>query len=142
MKNKVKWINNLLFLLGIVLILNSSLRTITGNVVNENFQIGNSIFGVIFIVLGIVLFLAEKRGKLEEKVRIFTTKKFEKETKKHPKKEIDRAIKKIKEGLGKQEHLKYLEGYSIRTSKGARILYERKGNEVYLTGYNPSSKHH
>ena len=44
---------------GLLLIANSSLINITGNVISESVNIGGSISGLIFIVLGIALFFTK-----------------------------------------------------------------------------------
>ena len=61
-----------------------------------------------------------------------------KDIKKHPIKPIEKAIRKIGTGLGKQENLKYIQGGSIRTSKGGRIQYEPKGKNIFLRSYTPN----
>ena len=67
---------------------------------------------------------------------------FKKDIKKHPQKYIQNAIDKIGTGLGNEERLKHLKMWSIRTSKGGRILYEKEKDTATLVGYNPPGKHY
>ena len=73
MKEKLVRILSFLFLLaGFFLILNSSVRNITGNIIRENLSAGGSILGLALIIGGIVLLLAkreERLGNLEEKLK-------------------------------------------------------------------------
>jgi len=142
MKKGLKSTGITVLIIGAFLILNSAL-TITGNVVStpNSSMSGDSLFGFIFIVGGLVIFMARDQG-LEGKLEIIKTEAFEKAIKKHNLKPIQRAIEKIGTGLGKEEHLKYLKGKSIRTSRDGRILYERVGNVVTLNNYLPPSKHY
>lgn len=64
MKKSLKRIGIFSFLIGLFLIINHSLMSITGNVINETVQIGGSILGLIFIIAGAALFLVE--GGLEK----------------------------------------------------------------------------
>jgi len=135
----------LITLIGFVFILNSSFRSITGNVVRESIHLGGSIFGLIFIIGGLVLFLAnQKAGGLEGKLNIITTKGFDKMVKRVPKKEVENALDKIGTGKGKEEYIKegkYKGHWSIRTSKGARIYYLLEGSRANVTAYETSSEH-
>ena len=49
-------------LIGFIFIINSSVKSITGNIINETTHVGGSIFGFTFIIGGIVLFLASQGG--------------------------------------------------------------------------------
>jgi len=52
--------------IGLILIANLSLISITGYVINGNFKIGGSVLGLAFIIGGLALFLAGKEGRLEK----------------------------------------------------------------------------
>lgn len=133
------WI--LLIVVGVLLLLNS-FSGITGFVVSENLQGGLSIvWGLVFIVGGILLFvvLRERESKL---IKIIRTKTFEKAIKKIPKKPIESTIAKIGTGLAKQERLMHQKGKnSIRVSKGGRIIYSTEGNAVRLLDYLPDHRY-
>lgn len=83
MNNPLKKIKFILFVFGLVLIANSSLIKITGYAVNESFRVGGSVLGLVFIVFGIVLFLAEKEGGLEKTLaqQILESRRFDPKTK-------------------------------------------------------------
>lgn len=138
----LKILSLLIILTGIISILNSSLKTITGNVINEELNLGSSILGLILIIGGLVLFLASKKGGGGDGlVKIISSKRFEKSIKKQPKEDIERALEKLGTGLANEEFLKYENKWSIRVNKGARILYDRAPNEITLYEYIPSSEH-
>jgi len=134
----------LLILIGFILIINSSLKTIVGNVVSESASIGSSISGLILIIFGIVLFLASQKGgggNLEKKLKVISSKRFERSIRRQPKEEIDRALEKLGTGLANEEYLKYSDKWSIRVSKGGRILYDRTPTEIVLYEYSPPGEH-
>lgn len=132
----------LIILTGIISILNSSLKTIIGNVIDGGSSLGGSILGLVLIIGGLVLFLASKKGgRGDGLVRIISTKRFEKSIKRQPKEDIERALNKLGTGLANEEFLKYEDKWSIRVNKGARILYDRTPNEITLYEYVPSSEH-
>lgn len=125
-------------LLGAILIL-SSFRGITGFSIAENIGYNSiRIIGVAMIVIGILVLQAE-RGSERGLRTIIRTKNFEKAIKGHNMEEIERAVSKIGTGLGREEKLKREEDYSIRTSKGGRIIY-RYANQhiVELKDYTPA----
>jgi len=66
MKKPQFFLSLILIIAGFILISSVSLSKITGNVVSEKPIIGFSSFGFIFLILGIVLFLMDKEGKLEK----------------------------------------------------------------------------
>jgi Txe/YoeB family toxin of Txe-Axe toxin-antitoxin module len=132
----------LIILTGIISILNSSLKTIVGNVINEGSNLSGSILGLALIIGGLVLFLASKKGGGGDGlVKIISTKRFEKSIKRQPKDDIERALEKLGTGLANEEFLKYEDKWSIRVNKGARILYDRNPKEITLYEYVPSSEH-
>lgn len=56
---------------GLFLIMASTTFTLTGNVVNNSgkgIQVGSSIFGIAFLVVGLASFLAKKEGNLAKRV--------------------------------------------------------------------------
>jgi len=58
----------LFLILGFVLILNSSIRNITGNIIEGGINFGDSLLGLAFISVGLVFFLT-KESELEKKVK-------------------------------------------------------------------------
>jgi len=76
MKKGLKTLGIGIILLGIAFIVNYSLVSITGNVVSENIRATGSILGIIFMVIGIALFLAEEGGleKISKKQKKAITK--------------------------------------------------------------------
>lgn len=75
-------------------------------------------------------------------MHIIRTEHFEKAIRGHDEEAIERAIRKIGSGLGKQEKLKHLSGHAIRVSRGGRIRYEYRGsNTVELLDYLPDHKY-
>ena len=132
-----------LIIISLILISNSVVINITGYIINENFTFGGSVLGFIFLIGGLALFLSSQKseGGLEKEIKITKSKKFIKSIKNHPKEEIDRVLKKIGTGLADEKYLKYRNAWSLRVSKGARILYEKTPDEIILIAYEPSSKH-
>jgi len=145
--NLKRFLGVLFFWVGITFMLNS-FSGITGySIVEEIAKPTSSIFGFVFIIVGLVLFLYQQGkekagGGLEKKINIIRTKKFEKSIKKKPIKEIENALKKLGTGLANEEYLKHEDKWSIRIDKGARILYDRNGDEIVLYEFVPSSKHY
>jgi Txe/YoeB family toxin of Txe-Axe toxin-antitoxin module len=73
--------------------------------------------------------------------RIIRTKHFNKAIRGHEN-EVERTIEKLDRGVGKKEPLKHREGYSIRTTKGGRIIYDVKGSDkIVLMDYTPDHKY-
>jgi Txe/YoeB family toxin of Txe-Axe toxin-antitoxin module len=137
-----KILSLLIILIGIILILSSSIKTVTGNAISETINTGNSILGIIFILGGVFLFLASRKGGGGNGlVKIIRTERFEKSIKKQSKEDIERALKKLGTGLANEERLKYEDKWSIRVNKGARTLYDRTPDEITLYEYVPSSEH-
>ncbi len=133
-----------IILLGLVLIANSSLMSITGYVIDESVRVGGSIFGLVFVVVGIGLFFSQKAGGLEKTLKIIRTEQFERAIKRVPKKIIENALAKLGTGKGNEEYIKegpYGGYWSIRASKGARIYYSLEGDTAKVMAYEPSSRH-
>jgi len=115
-------------------------RGITGLAVSETFEIPiNFWLGFAFFVIGVGILMVDRRESgLEQKIRvnsnpeIIWTKKFKKSIGRDRGmgRKIDSAIQKITSGIGKSERLKHQEGYSVRVTKGARLIYtfDGKGN--------------
>lgn len=82
-------------------------------------------------------------GKSENPLpRIIKTMRFEKAIRNHDEAAIERAIRKIGTGLGKEEKLKHDAAYSIRVSKGGRIIYDRRDDgTVVLEDYLPAHQY-
>ena len=69
MQKKIKKLGVLIFLLGTVIIINSSLFNLTGNIIGNANNFFDSILGLILIIGGLALFLSQKSGNgLEVKV--------------------------------------------------------------------------
>ena len=83
-----------------------------------------------------------EKGKLEVKVLpVIKTERFERAIKNHDIHSINRAIEKLTKGGGKREKLSHLDGFSIRTSKKGRIIYDVKDGEYVLKDYLPDHKY-
>ncbi len=76
-----------------------------------------------------------------EHPRIIRTVQFEKAIRNHNKTSIERAIKKIGTGKGKEIYKPLLGHRSIRESRGGRLLFDKKGGEYVLVDYVPQSEH-
>ncbi|MCK5625119.1 hypothetical protein KAI04_04735 [Candidatus Pacearchaeota archaeon] len=64
---KLKWSGFVFILIGFVFIINSSFKSITGNIIQEGIHLSGSILGFVFLIAGLVLFLASKKaGGLEK----------------------------------------------------------------------------
>ena len=85
----------------------------------------------------------QKESRLAEQanqLNIIRTEHFERAIQGHEK-AIERAIKKIGTGKGKEEKLSNGTGFSMRVTKGGRMFYERNGNTYKLTGYTEDHKY-
>ena len=157
-KRKIRIISIVLIIVGIAILLNWN--SITGNIISEKIGLETNsilrmVIGLGLIIGGSLVFLAreregalvqklqENRGNLPEKTdsekEVFLTNKFKKRIKKEDRKAIRNAVKKIGTGLGKEEQLVYHGEnlYSIRSTKGGRILFEYEANrsKVNLMDY-------
>tara|TARA_Y100000034_G_C6907887_1_gene421897 strand:+ start:175 stop:603 length:429 start_codon:yes stop_codon:yes gene_type:complete len=127
-----------LFLIG-VFILTSSQSGITGNIVSDRVNAISSIFGLVFIIGGLVLFMAKKSlvsitGSGET---IVVSNKFKKSIKNRDIDEVNEALRKIGTTLGKEEFLRHMKEYSIRVNKKDRILFNRYNpREITLDKYD------
>ncbi len=142
--NKFKIIALLLMLNG-ALISFSSFSGITGLIVFEEAGSAvDSILGIIMFIGGIVLFLYDLEERAGGPPKIIKTKSFEKSLKNHKSelKRIENAIGKIGSGLANEEYLKHEKIWSIRTSHGGRIVYDKANGQVILQGYSPPSRHY
>jgi hypothetical protein len=137
-KSKIRFFVGIFSLImGFILILNS-LSGITGFVVSENIEkTPSSVFGLVFLISGLALLLIERQEKEGLLASMVKTRKFEKATRKHNPKEIRKALAKIGTGLAGEEYLRHEKVWSVRTSKGGRITYERDGKEIKLLDYFP-----
>lgn len=70
MQKRLKKLGVTIILLGFVLIINSSLIKITGNVISESFNMGDSIFGLVLIIGGLALFLSQE-GKSGLEIKVY-----------------------------------------------------------------------
>mgnify|MGYP001591357399 CR=1 FL=1 len=138
---------NLKRILGVVLLIlgifiTGSNFAYTGAVIGVNSSV--SFFGIILFIAGIFLLMSERGepGELEG-ITIIETPRFQRAIKKHDVDSIRKAIAKIGTGKGKEEKIQDGRGYSIRESKGGRIIFEYKpDHSVVLLDYSPGSKHY
>jgi len=135
-----------LIILGIVVMFLKPITGVTGMAVaSEAFSIVQDVwfwlFGLGMIILGIILQGGrEQEGDLP---RIIRSDRFERSIKRQPKDIIEKAIQKIGTGLANEEWLKHMHKYSIRASKGARILYDKRADgTVVLEEYLPAGEHY
>ena len=105
-----------------------------------------SYIGMVFFLFGIAMifvsdFTQQIRNREGHLLTVIRTKRFEKAIRGHNPQEIQRALDKIGTSLGHEKKLSHLPGYSIKTSKGGRIMYEKdSGDVVRVTDYTPD--HH
>jgi len=132
--------------LGIVLIILSIFFFIlniksTGAVTGISAFISSNFLAIILLVFGIALFLF---GLEKKSLDIVITSSFQNSIKKHKSelKRIEDAIDKIGTGLGNEEFLKHEKVWSIRTSHGGRVTYDRTSDKAILQKYLPPSKHY
>ncbi len=141
-KGKLYFLGVVSFVLGALMLLNSFSGFTGFYIVGELNVRQSSILTFAFFVSSVIFFIvAREHSGLEEYskagVRITPTRSFMKDVGRHPLSEINNAISKIGTGAGKEEHLRG-GGYSIRTSKGGRIIYDRDSDRsVTLTAYTP-----
>jgi hypothetical protein len=141
-----RYLTFLFLIIGFLFIINP-FQSITGNVILDDIDIKvNYIAGLLFIIGGVILLYVsgEERESVRNKegkiVSIVKTHAFSKATKKQDPAIIYAAIQKIGTGLGREEKLKS-GGYSIRTSKGGRIVYNKKGNDYELVDFTHDHKY-
>lgn len=142
----LRYVSILSFTLSFVFLINS-FQGITGYSVLERVDIGQSSYFVfLFFIAGLILFyvsgneresIRNKEGKI---ISIVKTHAFAKAAKKHDPKPIYAALEKIGTGLGNEEKLRS-GGYSIKTSKGGRVVYNRKGEDYELIDFTPDHKY-
>ena len=151
MKSTLKKAGFVLIIFGLLLIANSFLIVITGNVVSETSKITSSILGLIFVIIGLGLFMAEPAGKLEKIAKeepklISAVKKDEtifKLAKKIPKngiiqREINHLLEELNKGnINPGIGTKKLFGSIsyLRSENGARVFYRPFGNQYEILGY-------
>ena len=143
-KRDLKFTGIILVILGVIILVNSY-TTITGlTILNETTKTTISILGIMFVVGGILLLMTRGgKGRLERlsdaNVNLEPTEKFTKSIRRHNLADINAAIRKIGTGKGKEERLKGGDGYSIRVSKGGRVLfdYDDSHSTAILEEYNP-----
>ncbi len=152
---KEKFTGILLLLLGFVLVLNSSAISITGQAVLSDTVLSiNSVTGLVFIALGLAMFvlgseggLEKIAGEVEEKKEIISNVKEDKriynlakeiEKKQYIQKEINQLIYELSKGnenpgIGTKKlfgNVSYLRG-----SHGGRVFYRPKGEGYEILGY-------
>jgi len=131
----IKPISILITVIGAGLIINSQ-KNILGGVIGVGELSSNVslIIGLSLIVVGVILFFITHR-----KGRIIRDPSFDKSIKKlkgQRRQEVEDAVKKIGTGLGGEEKLRHLPGYSIRVSNIGRVRYNRESSgDVRLKKY-------
>ena len=103
----------------------------------------NDILGLAFIFMGTLFFLAKRslEGRTGGGNSVVATRTFMKDIKRHNIGSINEALMKIGTGKGREERLGHLKGYSIRVTKGGRIIYDRQNGDVVLKRYEPAHKY-
>jgi hypothetical protein len=144
MKKKVpKLLGYVTLILGISIIAIQSLSSITGATIGITIKFNTLYFilGITLTIIGIILSTIE--SVVQEPIRITKSRKFIKETKGKNERAINRAIGKLKTGLGVPKfHYQTNDNY-LKVDKGGRITYEnRPDGSIILTGYIPSSEHY
>ena len=131
-------------LMGIVFLLDTQL---TGAIISNSMGSSVSFFiGMILLIGGIGLILTKGRKLADETeggMEIIITDRFSRSIGKHSIKKINKALKKIGTGRGREETLKMDRTlFSIRASGGARILYRKdaEGN-IVTENYLPSHEY-
>lgn len=81
------------------------------------------------------------REKSLENLDVIRTEHFERAVRNHNPELIQRAIEKIGTGKGKEEKLTNGSGYSVRVSKGGRIIFGKKGRKIELLDYLPNHEY-
>lgn len=152
---KEKFTGILLLLLGFVLVFNSSVVSITGQAILSDTVLGvNSVAGLIFIALGMALFvlgseggLEKIAGKAEEKKEITSNVKKDKriyklakeiQEKQYIQKDINKLLNELEKGnenpgIGTKKlfgNISYLRG-----SYGGRVFYRPKEEGYEILGY-------
>jgi len=141
------FLRGLFLIIGFILIFGFSIANITGNVVSNNFNLKTgSIIGILFIFLGVVLFLIENEKDLEEivlksKVKEDTTlyrlaKEIEGNT--IIQRDINRLLEELKKGnenpgIGTRKlfkNISYLRGH-----RGGRVFYRPSEEGYEILGY-------
>jgi hypothetical protein len=144
MEKKVpKLLGYITLILGISVIAIQSLSPITGAVIGitTKFNTLYFILGIILTIIGIILSTIE--SVVQEPIKITKSKRFIKAIKGKDRKAIDRAVGKLKTGLGSPKFHWLTEDNYLRVDKGGRITYEnRPDGSITLTDYKSSSEHY
>jgi Txe/YoeB family toxin of Txe-Axe toxin-antitoxin module len=144
-KKHLRFLSLAFFVLGVFFLLNSKID-ITGAVIGlPDISSGfSSILGIAFIIGGFLLFVGGRKGIREGSglENMIKTKHFNKSVKGYEKRLIERAMSKIGTGLGNEEPLKGYENmWSIKATKGARLIFEKDGDIITLIDYLPSHEY-
>jgi len=122
-----KWLGISLIILGLILILNSSLISITGNVIGGEIKAGGSILGFVILAGGLALLLARKEGGLENRAsQILKSGKIVTKAR-----ELRKIVLEMGYTLGKEK----TEGTQVLTSDGRYLTIIPKGPEVSKPTY-------
>jgi len=133
-KREFRYLGIALLLIGAVLLVNSF--GITGFAILEGAgKTMGSVLGIVFVVVGILLIQSrrrvEKESELVRYVEIIRTKSFNRSVRGHEG-EAKNAIAKIGTGMG-GEHKLITGDYSIRATKGARVVFAYNKNHTEAT---------
>lgn len=146
MNKYCRYVSIFSFILSFVFLINSFQGIIGYSVLEEFNKTQSSYFVFLFFTLGIILLyvsgndkevIRNKEGRI---IQIVKTHAFAKAIKKHDLKPIYAALEKIGTGLGSEEKLRS-GGYSIRTGKGGRVIYNKRGEEYELVDFTPDHKY-
>ena len=147
MQRKYQLLGAFLLAIGLFFLADSRIN-ITGAVIGLPLSATlKSVFGMAFMISAIIAFLASIDKIVAQNedgsIKINCTDKFKKEIKKHSLEEVNKALSKIGTGKGKEERLHgYNNLYSIRESKGGRIIFSYKNpKEVEVDEFYPAHQY-
>ena len=130
-----------LIVVGVVISINS--LSMTGYVVGEGVKEPGFLIGLIFVVGGIVIYLAKRRitasdlvSRTQQGTSVIISDRFLRSARGHNIASINDAIEKIGTGLGREEALKLNRNLrSIRATDRNRLIFYRRGQNVVLDDY-------
>ena len=143
-KKHLRFLSLAFFVLGVFFLLNSKID-ITGAVIGlPDISSGfSSILGIALIVGGVLLFVGGRKGIREGSglENMIKTRRFNKSVEGYEE-AVERAMSKIGTGLGNEHLLKgYKNMWSIKATKGARLIFKKDGNIITLIDYLPSHEY-
>lgn len=84
---------------------------------------------------------AQSQLERSSNVHVIRTEHFERAIRNHDPDIIQKAIDKIGTGKGKEEKLSNGAGYSVRVTKGGRIIFDKIGGKIELLDYLPKHEY-